>query len=181
MRPVSIDKKLFFAGYETGRRIRAQGGAKTVWPFKQIYIPGKYEIIADRDSITVRWVRTDSQSRYGLILVPGLSKVAITASADGYSFYYGICTDQAMYPSLITDPGIVVSSYFGIPTDERLTIKDPTNMDSFFIGEGVYQYPVGTVYIVQFDVGGQPPPLDALLTEDDEIMLTEDDEIINAY
>lgn len=181
MRPDEIDKGAFLLGYETGRRARLRDKPRTIPFFKQIWLPDDYTVTYGQDSATLTWVKKSTDDKpWGVVLVPGLSTVTVTASAEGGLFQYGVCNDQGIMPDIIYTGANRISYTNGVPEEEELTIADPTNMDSFFVGE-VFQAPAQTVVVMEISWGGQPPPLDALLTEDDDVMLTEDDEIIDAY
>lgn len=180
MRPDDIDKGAFLLGYETGRRAGLRDKPRTIPFFKQIYLPDGYSVQYGTDSATISFVLDGTSNPYGVVLVPGLYSVEVTASAEGHQFQYGVCNDAGSLPTIITTGANRISYENGVPTEKELTISDPTNGDSFFIGR-VFGSAPGSVCVMQISWGGQPPPLDALLTEDDEVMLTEDDVIIDAY
>lgn len=156
MRPNEIDKGAFLLGYEIGRRARLRDKPRTIPYFKQIYLPDGYSVQYGTDSATITFV-TDEKAQYGVVLVPGFYTVEITASAEGYQYQYGVCNDEGSMPSIISTGANRISYENGIPTEKTLTIADPTNMDSFFIGP-VFAQPAGTVYTIQISWGGQPSP-----------------------
>lgn len=173
MRSIDIDKGAFLLGFETGRRLRLQPGARTLPMFKQVFLPENYEISYGSNSVTLRWVR-DGGSPRGVVLVPGLSQVTVTGSVDreGAMLQYGTCNQYGILPNIIEFGQGRMTYDNGEPVDEVLTIADPTNMDCFFIGD-VYAGP-GDVVVVQISWGGAPPPMFAMVTEDNDVMLTED-------
>lgn len=181
MRPTTIDKGAFLLGYETGRRLRSQPGAKTLPMFKQVHLPDNYEVSYGNNSVTLRWVR-GSVSDNGVVLVPGLSQVTVTGSVDrdGAMLQYGTCNQNGILPNIIASGQNRLTYDNGEPVDEVLTIADTTNMDCFFIGDVFWSVP-GDVVVVQISWGGQPPSMFAMVTEDGDTMLTENGQIMDAY
>lgn len=180
MRPAEIDKRAFLAGYEIGRRLKLLNSPRTLYPFKQILIPDNYTVIVGEESVTLAFTKV-SPGVTGVVLVPGLAHIKITADGEGDEFQYGVCSQAGTMPTIISTGAHRISFENGIPTEKVLTIADPTNMDCFFIGP-VFSTPRGKTYTIQISWGGQPPPLDALITEeDDDVILTEDNLIIDAY
>lgn len=181
MKPTDIDKGAFLLGFETGRRLRSQQGAKTLPMFKQVHLPDNYEVSYGNNSVTLRWVR-GSVSDNGVVLVPGLSQVTITGSVDraGAMLQYGTCNQYGVLPNIIASGKNRLTFENGEPVDEVLTIADPTNTDCFFIGD-VFSAEPGDVVVVQISWGGAPPPMFAMVAEDNDVMLTEDNQIMNVY
>lgn len=181
MCPIDIDKGAFLLGFETGRRLRSQPGARTLPMFKQVFLPENYEISYGSNSVTLRWVR-DGVGARGVVLVPGLSQVTVTGSVDreGAMLQYGTCNQYGVLPNIIHTGQNRLTYDNGEPVDEVLTIADPTNMDCFFIGD-VFNAVPGDVVVVQISWGGQPPAMFAMVTEDNDAMLTEDGQVMDAY